>query len=86
MVNAIEVSVSFPILGDVRDTYADFSVQRNLKRQLAEPVEVTLSRPRPDMWDNLMIMFKTTLEKAEENYMAKARSESDTEKGSKPTH
>lgn len=50
------------------------AIERNLKRQLAEPVEVTLSRPRPDMWDNLMIMFKTTLEKAEENYMAKARS------------
>jgi hypothetical protein len=45
-----------------------------LKRQLAEPVEVTLSQPKADMWDSLLISFKTALEKAEETYMAKAKS------------
>lgn len=50
------------------------AIERNVKRQLAEPVEVTLSRPKAHMWDDLMISFKTTLEKAEDTYMTKAKS------------
>jgi hypothetical protein len=74
MVNAIEVRlIRIRAPADNAD-FARLLRQRNLKRQLAEPVEVTLSQPKADMWDSLLISFKTALEKAEETYMAKAKS------------
>jgi hypothetical protein len=51
------------------------SIERNVKKQLSEPVEVSLSKPSERMWDNLMITFKAVLARAEKVYMARAKSE-----------
>jgi len=51
------------------------SIERNVKKQLGEPVEVSLSKPSERMWDNLMITFKAVLARAEKVYMARAKSE-----------
>jgi hypothetical protein len=52
----------------------DLICQRNLRKQLAEPVEIGLGKPREDMWDNLLRVFQTMLETSEEVYRAKAKS------------
>lgn len=50
------------------------SIERSVKRQMADPIEVTLSKPKADMWDALLISYKETINKAKETYMAKAKS------------
>jgi hypothetical protein len=50
------------------------AIERNVKKQLGEPVEVALSRPSANMWDNLMITFKAVLAKAEKLYLSRAKS------------
>ncbi|KAH8093879.1 RHD3/Sey1 [Cristinia sonorae] len=54
-------------------------IERNFKRQIAEPVEVYLGQATPTMWDDILKTFKTTLDKAESSYLAKARSFNCTE-------
>ncbi|GHJ84624.1 hypothetical protein NliqN6_1026 [Naganishia liquefaciens] len=55
------------------------AIERNLRKQLAEPVEIGLGKPREDMWDNLLRVFQTMLETSEEVYRAKAKSFNCTE-------
>lgn len=49
--------------------------QRNFKKQISEPVDISLNKATPDMWDKVLSTFKNTLEKAESTYLAKAKSE-----------
>jgi hypothetical protein len=48
--------------------------QRNSKRQLLEPVEVTMSKPTLDMWDQILTIYNDVLSQAEASYLAKAKS------------
>ncbi|EJD03026.1 root hair defective 3 GTP-binding protein [Fomitiporia mediterranea MF3/22] len=50
------------------------SIERALKKQISEPVELLLSSPTPGMWDKVLIAFRQTLDKAENLYLSKARS------------
>ena len=49
-------------------------LQRNFKKQISEPVELELNKANPKMWDNVLGIFKETLEKAEATYSTKAES------------
>ncbi|KAG1752794.1 RHD3/Sey1 [Suillus lakei] len=49
-------------------------IERNFKKQISEPVDISLNRATPEMWDKVLSTFKETLEKAESTYLAKARS------------
>lgn len=49
-------------------------IERTLKKSIAEPTEIALSKPGPDMWDRLLESFKLALDKAEAVYLAKAKS------------
>lgn len=50
-------------------------IQRTIKRQISEPVEVAFSRPGPRMWDNILIAFGEKVNLATSTYTAKAKSE-----------
>ncbi|CAE6489237.1 unnamed protein product [Rhizoctonia solani] len=50
------------------------SIERSVKRNIAEPVALHLSKPRMDMWDQLLKEFKEILDKAENTYLIKAKS------------
>ena len=50
------------------------SIERNIKRQIVEPVGLHLNKPKMDMWDRLLEEFKAMLEKAEKTYVLKAKS------------
>ncbi|KAI0687887.1 protein SEY1 [Cytidiella melzeri] len=72
MVNAIEVSsptVEFGFLS----TKLMFS-KRNIKRQIAEPVELHLNKPSLKMWDSILQSFRELVEKSESAYLTKAKS------------
>ncbi|GAA6060069.1 hypothetical protein JCM10212_003030 [Sporobolomyces blumeae] len=49
-------------------------IERNIKKQVADVVEVSLTAPTPDMWDKVLSNFKTSLDKAEQAYLKKATS------------
>ncbi|KAG2128946.1 RHD3/Sey1 [Suillus bovinus] len=49
-------------------------IERNFRKQISEPVDISLNKATPDMWDKVLSTFKETLEKAESTYLAKARS------------
>ncbi|KAJ7873867.1 RHD3/Sey1 [Mycena olivaceomarginata] len=49
-------------------------IERNFKKQISEPVELSLNKAAPDMWDDILRTFRQTLEKAEASYLAKATS------------
>ncbi|GAA5977656.1 hypothetical protein JCM11641_006892 [Rhodosporidiobolus odoratus] len=49
-------------------------IERNIKRQMAETVELALNNPSGDMWDKVLSAFKAALAKAEEAYTRKATS------------
>ncbi|KAF8557636.1 root hair defective 3 GTP-binding protein [Imleria badia] len=51
-------------------------IERNLKRQISEPVDVALNKAAPDMWDKVLGTFKQLLERAESSYLKKAKGES----------
>ena len=53
-----------------------YGLQRNFKKQIAEPVELALNKASPDMWDQVLATFKKTLDKAESTYLTKAKSTS----------
>jgi len=69
MINAIDVS---PLPYTRSD---ELTSQRNSKRQLLEPVEVVMSKPSLDMWDQILTTYRDVLAQAEETYLAKAKSE-----------
>lgn len=69
MVTVIEVSRATCMI-----TSADDGLQRNFKKQIAEPVELALNKPSPTMWDQILSSFKEALSKAEAQYMRKAKS------------
>jgi hypothetical protein len=52
----------------------DGSFQRNFKKQISEPVDLSLNKAAPDMWDDILRTFRRTLDKAEASYLAKATS------------
>jgi hypothetical protein len=49
-------------------------VQRNIKKQFGETVELSLNKPTSDMWDKILSTFKDALSKAEKAYIRKATS------------
>ncbi|CCL98665.1 uncharacterized protein FIBRA_00667 [Fibroporia radiculosa] len=49
-------------------------IERNFKKQISEPVEIALNKPESDMWDKVLSSFRSTLQKAESSYLAKAKS------------
>lgn len=75
MLNQIEVCFCCGCF-DARDAYQQcfFGFQRNIKKQLAEPVELQLNRPSKEMWDNILRTFREVLGKAETAYLTKAKS------------
>ncbi|KZW00220.1 root hair defective 3 GTP-binding protein [Exidia glandulosa HHB12029] len=54
-------------------------IERNFRKQIAEPVEVALSKGEPEMWDHVLKSFKDMLAKAEQSYLTKATSFNCTE-------
>ncbi|VDB95922.1 unnamed protein product [Peniophora sp. CBMAI 1063] len=50
------------------------TIERTVRKQIAEPVELALSKPTPDMWDKILTEYTQTLNKAEQNYLSKAKS------------
>jgi len=49
-------------------------IERTVRRQLLEPVEVALSKPSPTMWDTVLKTYNDVTSSAEKTYLAKARS------------
>ncbi|PPR02965.1 hypothetical protein CVT26_004909 [Gymnopilus dilepis] len=49
-------------------------IERNIKRQISEPVELHLNRPSKGMWDEILLAFRDVLGKAEAAYSSKAQS------------
>ncbi|GAC74522.1 hypothetical protein PANT_12d00012 [Moesziomyces antarcticus T-34] len=54
-------------------------IERTFKKNIGEPVEMALSAPGPEMWDQVLVAFRRTLEQAEATYVRKARSFNCTE-------
>ncbi|KAM0748378.1 root hair defective 3 GTP-binding protein [Meredithblackwellia eburnea MCA 4105] len=54
-------------------------IERNIKTQVSETVELSLNKPSPEMWDKILKAFKEALEKAEATYTRKAASFNCTE-------
>ncbi|UTT93676.1 hypothetical protein NDA17_000953 [Ustilago hordei] len=54
-------------------------IERTFKKNMAEPVQMALNKPEPDMWDRVLTAFRTTLEQAEATYLRKAKSFNCTE-------
>ena len=48
-------------------------IDRNLKKRIAEPIEVALAKPAVDMWDGVLAAFSAALTEAEAVYVKKAR-------------
>ncbi|QRW11732.1 GTP-binding protein [Ceratobasidium sp. AG-Ba] len=49
-------------------------IEKTFKRSIAEPVGLYLNKPSANMWDEVLVAFKETLEKAEKTYLSKAKS------------
>ena len=49
-------------------------IERNVKKGLAEPIELALNQPKEDMWDGVLKAFRAVLEQAETTYLRKAKS------------
>ncbi|GAA5836132.1 hypothetical protein JCM3766R1_001973 [Sporobolomyces carnicolor] len=54
-------------------------IERNIKKQVSDVVQVSLNEPKADMWDKVLSSFKASLEKAEAAYLRKATSFNCTE-------
>ncbi|KAI0085096.1 protein SEY1 [Irpex rosettiformis] len=50
------------------------AIERNFKRQIAEPVELSLNKPSLKMWDGILKSFRELVDKAESSYSTKAQS------------
>ncbi|KAG9024686.1 Dynamin-like GTPase that mediates homotypic ER fusion [Tulasnella sp. JGI-2019a] len=55
------------------------AIERTFKKQISEPVEVALSKAKPDMWDRVLQAFKESLTACETTYLTKAKSFNSTE-------
>ncbi|KAK0557401.1 Dynamin-like GTPase that mediates homotypic ER fusion [Tilletia horrida] len=55
-------------------------IERTFKKAIAEPTELALSKPRPDMWDAVLKAFKDALAQAEATYTRRAKTFNCTEK------
>lgn len=51
-------------------------IERALRKAIAEPVELGLARPGPQMWDAVLEAFGKALAQAEATYLRKAKGES----------
>jgi hypothetical protein len=51
------------------------AIERSVKKQLLEPVEVALSKPSPAMWETVLDTYRKVLDSAESAYLSKAKSE-----------
>jgi hypothetical protein len=49
-------------------------IERNIKKQINETIELNLDSPTLDMWDKILVIFKAALQKGEEIYNRKATS------------
>lgn len=49
-------------------------IERSLKKAIAEPVEISLAKPGPQMWDQVLSAFNKALDVAHETYLRKAKS------------
>ncbi|KAF8228882.1 root hair defective 3 GTP-binding protein [Tricholoma matsutake] len=49
-------------------------IERNFKKHISEPVELALNKASPEMWDNVLRLFRDTMHKAEATYLSKATS------------
>ncbi|KAE8227070.1 hypothetical protein CF319_g419 [Tilletia indica] len=54
-------------------------IERTFKKAIAEPTELALSKPRPEMWDAVLKAFKDALEQAEATYSRRAKTFNCTE-------
>ncbi|KAK0542898.1 Dynamin-like GTPase that mediates homotypic ER fusion [Tilletia horrida] len=54
-------------------------IERTFKKAIAEPTELALSKPKADMWDNVLKVFKESLATAEATYSRRAKSFNCTE-------
>ncbi|XP_006460749.1 hypothetical protein AGABI2DRAFT_192353 [Agaricus bisporus var. bisporus H97] len=54
-------------------------IERNIKKHIADPVELQLNKGTEDMWDEILRSFIGILSKAEEAYLTKAKSFNCTE-------
>ncbi|OXG29722.1 protein SEY1 [Cryptococcus neoformans] len=50
------------------------AIERNVKRQILEPVEVAMSQPTKTMWDTVLKTYSEVIGAAEETYLSKAKS------------
>jgi protein SEY1 len=48
--------------------------QRNVKKNLWEPVELCFSKASETMWDQILLIFRDILDQAETSYLSKAKS------------
>ncbi|KAF8520478.1 RHD3/Sey1 [Hysterangium stoloniferum] len=49
-------------------------IERNFKKAISDPVELHLNQATSDMWDRILTVFRSTLDKAESSYLSKAQS------------
>ncbi|KAF8331879.1 protein SEY1 [Cantharellus anzutake] len=54
-------------------------IERNLRNQISEPIELALNRPSPTMWDSVLLVLRDALDKASNVYHKKAQSFNCTE-------
>ncbi|BEI94567.1 uncharacterized protein CcaverHIS019_0701390 [Cutaneotrichosporon cavernicola] len=54
-------------------------IERTVKRQLYEPVEIALSKPSPTMWDKVLSTYRDVTRSAEQSYLKKAKAYDCTE-------
>ncbi|KGB78728.1 protein SEY1 [Cryptococcus deuterogattii 99/473] len=50
------------------------AIERNVKRQILEPIEIATSQPTKTMWDIVLKTYSDVMEAAEEAYFSKAKS------------
>ncbi|WVO19367.1 protein SEY1 [Cryptococcus decagattii] len=50
------------------------AIERNVKRQILEPIEIAMSQPTKTMWDIVLKTYSDVMEAAEEAYFSRAKS------------
>lgn len=50
------------------------AIERTIKRQIIEPIEIALSHPTPGMWDTIFLIYEDAVRSSEETYSVKAKS------------
>ena len=72
MLNQIEVCSLYAY--NLPSLIVSFRLQRNIKKNLSEPIELRLSKASKTMWDQILRIFRDILEKADASYLSKAQS------------